>query len=222
MTKISFSQQEPEVVLQKRLTFSKGKIGQKFLQWLGDNHYLDAYCHRVDMTAIREGRIPTGMSIHHIWPLSGGGDNGFENLVLIENRLHQFIHQHYYNPKLLRLQYESSVVINVPDFKDKVALFADYQQMVFGKVEARRRQDVERRKVREERQQKFAQKVEAKNKLVQQKQQTVVARLAALLSEANTDMSYLQALREPLLPPTQRDCEIMKLLAKLAEYKLQK
>jgi RHS repeat-associated protein len=50
--------------------------------------------------SMQKGRVPEGMIVHHIIPLFRGGDNSFENLVLLDRSFHEqnFSALHYYPP----------------------------------------------------------------------------------------------------------------------------
>ena len=65
----------PSIVADGR-TFSN-RLDEKQLRAAGFN---DA-----DIALVRQGKVPQGWQVHHKKPLDDGGDNSFDNLVLIKN-----------------------------------------------------------------------------------------------------------------------------------------
>src|ERR1700741_2233826 len=53
-----------------------------------------------NMESLRRGKVPHGYNVHHIKPLDDGGDNRFDNLVLLPARpQHEAIHR-YLDPQI--------------------------------------------------------------------------------------------------------------------------
>lgn len=57
-----------------------------------------------NLESLRRGKVPHGYNVHHIKPLDDGGDNRFDNLVLLPARpQHEAIHR-YLDPQLRGLE----------------------------------------------------------------------------------------------------------------------
>lgn len=58
-----------------------------FLKRLGENQQelRAAGLNDADIALIQQGKVPSGFQVHHKKPLDDGGDNSFDNLVLIKN-----------------------------------------------------------------------------------------------------------------------------------------
>ena len=60
------------------------------------------------------GRVPHGFNVHHIKPLDDGGDNSFENLVLMRAHPdHEAVHR-YLDPQLKGLENGQSRTVKLP------------------------------------------------------------------------------------------------------------
>lgn len=51
-----------------------------------------------------EGRTPSLMNLHHVVPLAWGGSNDERNLILVEGRVHYFLHRKIYGAVNNRIQ----------------------------------------------------------------------------------------------------------------------
>jgi uncharacterized protein YjiS (DUF1127 family) len=63
---------------------------------------------------IRAGYVPDGFQVHHKLPLDDGGDNSFDNLVLIRNDPYHKIITNYQNSVTRDLSHGNSKNINWP------------------------------------------------------------------------------------------------------------
>jgi hypothetical protein len=80
---------------------------QAFLQYLveqrGDELRARGFTPR-NFESLQRGKVPHGYNVHHIRPLDDGGDNRFDNLVLLRaHPEHEAIHR-YLDPQLRGLQ----------------------------------------------------------------------------------------------------------------------
>jgi hypothetical protein len=64
--------------------------------------------------SLRRGKVPHGYNVHHIKPLDDGGDNRFDNLVLLRaHPTHEAIHR-YLDPQLKGLEVGHSRQVDLP------------------------------------------------------------------------------------------------------------
>jgi hypothetical protein len=67
-----------------------------------------------NLESLRRGKVPHGYNVHHIRPLDDGGDNRFDNLVLLPARpQHEAIHR-YLDPQLKGLERGEARRVNLP------------------------------------------------------------------------------------------------------------
>ena len=67
-----------------------------------------------NLESLRRGKVPHGYNVHHIKPLDDGGDNRFDNLVLLKaHPTHEAIHR-YLDPQLRGLEIGQTRRINLP------------------------------------------------------------------------------------------------------------
>jgi len=67
-----------------------------------------------NLESLRRGKVPHGFNVHHIKPLDDGGDNRFDNLVLMRaHPNHEAIHR-YLDPQLKGLQIGQSRQVSLP------------------------------------------------------------------------------------------------------------
>ena len=67
-----------------------------------------------NLESLRFGKVPHGYNVHHIKPLDDGGDNGFDNLVLLRaHPEHEAIHR-YLDPQLKGLERGQSRTVRLP------------------------------------------------------------------------------------------------------------
>jgi hypothetical protein len=66
-----------------------------------------------NLESLRRGKVPHGYNVHHIRPLDDGGDNRFDNLVLLRaHPEHESIHRHL-DPQLRGLAVGQSRRVNL-------------------------------------------------------------------------------------------------------------
>lgn len=67
-----------------------------------------------NLESLRFGKVPHGYNVHHIKPLDDGGDNRFDNLVLMRaHPEHEAIHR-YLDPQLKGLERGQSRTVRLP------------------------------------------------------------------------------------------------------------
>lgn len=67
-----------------------------------------------NLESLRFGKVPHGYNVHHIKPLDDGGDNRFDNLVLLRaHPEHEAIHR-YLDPQLRGLERGQSRTVRLP------------------------------------------------------------------------------------------------------------
>ncbi|MDY6407693.1 MAG: HNH endonuclease signature motif containing protein [Pseudomonadota bacterium] len=130
---IHFVLQPPEVTKALRKQFDKRKLNQVFVRWLFKQGLLNQYADIINLERAASGRVPHGFDVHHIVPLSGGGQNKFSNFCLIERSLHKFINKKCFDPALRGIRVGESVDIELPDF-GPVALRRDYNGFIDRKL----------------------------------------------------------------------------------------
>lgn len=130
---IHFVLQPPEVTKQLRKQFTHRKLNQVFVRRLYKQGLLEKYAHIINISRAASGHVPHGFDVHHIIPLSGGGQNRFSNFCLIEKSLHKFINKKCFDPALRHIKVGESVDIDLPDF-GPIALRRDYNGFIDRKL----------------------------------------------------------------------------------------
>lgn len=100
-----------------RESFQMGER-QAFLAHLaqqrGDEMRAQGFTER-NFESLRRGKVPHGYNVHHIKPLDDGGDNRFENLVLMRAHPdHEAIHR-YLDPQLKGLEVGQTRKVTLPE-----------------------------------------------------------------------------------------------------------
>ena len=90
---------------------------QAFLHYLVEQRSADlraqGFTER-NFESLRRGKVPHGYNVHHIRPLDDGGDNRFDNLVLLRaHPEHESIHR-YLDPQIRDLRVGQSRTITLP------------------------------------------------------------------------------------------------------------
>lgn len=116
MIKLQLTLQPPEVTKALRKEFDHKKMNQKFVKWLWRKGYLEPFKHQISLERARRGKIPFGFDVHHIVPLSCGGNNHVSNFCLIERSLHKFINKKCFEPALRGAHIGQTVYVELPDF----------------------------------------------------------------------------------------------------------
>ena len=122
---IYFTRQSPEVTKALRHEFKHSHITEEFLQKLYTTGTLNPILHKIYLPRLLKGKVPKGFDIHHIQPLSGGGNNSINNLCLIEKSLHRFLNKYCFDPALKDIQEGETVEIKIPDLPP-LALYCDF------------------------------------------------------------------------------------------------
>jgi len=122
---VKFTLQPPEVTKRLRKEFDHKRLHKVFVLWLYRTGRLNPYSHEIDLIRASRGLSPSNFDVHHIVPLSGGGQNRFSNMCLIERSLHRFINKKCFDPALKNIKVGETVIIDVPDFP-RVALRREY------------------------------------------------------------------------------------------------
>lgn len=66
------------------------------------------------LESLFKGKVPPGYNVHHIKPLDDGGDNSFDNLVLMRAHPdHEAVHR-YLDPQLKGLENGQSRTVRIP------------------------------------------------------------------------------------------------------------
>jgi len=123
---VLFTKMPKEYTREKRKEFDHKRLNRVFVLWLYRSGKLNPYVKEMNLARAARGLIPKGYDVHHIVPLSGGGNNKLSNLCLIEKSLHKFINRYCFDPALKRIKEGEALQINVPDFSH-IALRREYQ-----------------------------------------------------------------------------------------------
>lgn len=126
---IIFIKQPVEKTHDLRREFRHEKIGKKFLRHLLVKGLLKPLRGRINPYKVRAGKLPKGFDIHHILPLSGGGNNDLANLCLIERSFHKFLNRRCFDPALRNIKEGDCVEIDIPDLPP-VARYRDFSHFV--------------------------------------------------------------------------------------------
>lgn len=130
---VYFTLQPPEVTKKLRKEFDRRKLNRVFVRYLYRKGLLDKYAHVINLSRAEKGKIPHGFDVHHIVPLSGGGQNKLSNFCLIEKSLHKFINKKCFEPALRGIKIGQTVAIELPDF-GPIALRRDYNGFIDRKL----------------------------------------------------------------------------------------
>ena len=136
---VIFTRQPPEVTAALRREFKHSNVTEEFLKKLYVSGLLNPILHKIYLPRLLKGKPPKGFDIHHIRPLSGGGNNSISNLCLIEKSLHKFLNKYCFDPALKDIQEGETIEINVPDLPP-VALYCDFLPFI-QKTLAQRKQE---------------------------------------------------------------------------------
>lgn len=136
---VIFTRQSSERTRILRKAFKRHHVAERFLRRLYEMGALDHIRHRINIERLIRGKVPRGFDIHHIIPLSGGGNNSLNNLCLIEHSLHKFINRYCFDPALKDIQEGETVVIDVPDFPP-VALHREYMTFIIETLKKRNKE----------------------------------------------------------------------------------
>jgi len=90
---VIFTKQNREYTRQMRKEFDHKRLNRVFVLWLYRSGKLEPYAKQINLARAARGLIPRGYDVHHIVPLSGGGNNKISNLCLIDKSLHKFINK---------------------------------------------------------------------------------------------------------------------------------
>ncbi len=85
--RITFRKRLAEERRQLRREF-ESDVRKRFLQWLAEERraeILSAGLVSFDLDLMERGLVPPTHNVHHIIPLDDGGDNAFENLILLRS-----------------------------------------------------------------------------------------------------------------------------------------
>ena len=126
---VIFTKQNKEYTRLMRKEFDHKRLNRVFVLWLYRSGKLEPYAKQINLARAARGLIPRGYDVHHIVPLSGGGNNKISNLCLIDKSLHKFINKKCFDPALNRIKEGETTIVNVPDF-GRVALRRDYQSWI--------------------------------------------------------------------------------------------
>lgn len=141
--KMHFVRQQPDVVYKKREEFKHKNLTAAFLKYLDSQNCFEGKKDIFTDEVIASGKLPSGYSIHHILPLYGGGDNKLDNLQIVDDKLHKFLHTCFFIGKNKKFIYGKSVRIKVPALKP-VASLDDYTEFVKKHMAWHMREDLEK------------------------------------------------------------------------------
>ncbi|MCM1497251.1 MAG: HNH endonuclease [Clostridium sp.] len=99
MMTITFVKEQPSVVHRNRRNFS-GKFKQAFVSFCAYKGYFDGTFNKEQIRLAKKGRLPEGLTVHHITPLGGGGQNDFNNLTVISESFHKFLNKNFFDRQL--------------------------------------------------------------------------------------------------------------------------
>lgn len=127
--KIIFIRQSVQETRHLRHAFKREDVTAAFLKQLYFSGYANQFKDKLDLALLKEGIMPEKFDIHHIRPLSGGGNNALSNLCLIEQAFHKFINRHCFDPALRFVKEGEQVEIEVPNLAP-IAFYQDYGAFV--------------------------------------------------------------------------------------------
>lgn len=99
MITINFVKSRPSDVHKKRRDFSS-KFRQAFISYCAYKGYFDDIFSQEQIEKAKKGKLPSGLTVHHITPLGGGGINDFSNLCVISKKFHTFLNQNFFDKQL--------------------------------------------------------------------------------------------------------------------------
>ena len=108
-----------EEVKKLRAEYEKNNFIQRsFLKYLGQCGIMDGiFAKSVVMAALKNGARPKNYQVHHIVPLCCGGNNSFENLMLVHKDVHREIHDRIWTDiyKALRKNKFQAAYVDIPE-----------------------------------------------------------------------------------------------------------
>jgi 5-methylcytosine-specific restriction endonuclease McrA len=57
-------------------------------------------CGELNCKEAAKGKLPEGLTIHHILPLSLSGDSKWDNLVVLDEKLHEAMNKQIFEPQI--------------------------------------------------------------------------------------------------------------------------
>lgn len=120
----------PDVPVVEMVYHRRGKAERQALREAFDTERRQAFLHHLltersadlrargfterNFESLRRGKVPHGYNVHHIKPLDDGGDNRFDNLVLLRaHPEHEAIHR-YLDPQLKGLEAGQARTVQLP------------------------------------------------------------------------------------------------------------
>lgn len=80
--------------------FFRDRVKKSFVKYLAYEGYFNDIFNKKELKDAKVGKLPNYLDIHHIIPISGGGTNSFDNLVVLDKVVHKYINKEYFQPQL--------------------------------------------------------------------------------------------------------------------------
>ncbi len=127
---LEFIKQEPSYTKLKRKGFRETHIPEQFMYLLYRFGFLDRILNKIDLDDLLHGHFSkSSFDVHHIRPLTGGGDNRFRNLSLIERNFHRFLNKRCFDTILPKMKVGDKACLDIPNLTP-VALYEDYAPFI--------------------------------------------------------------------------------------------
>lgn len=100
---IDFERADHKHVTSTRHRF-RGQFREAFVKFCAYKGYFDDVFSQEQIASARKGKLPSGLTVHHITPIGGGGNNDFNNLCVISKKFHSFLNKNYFDCALRGLE----------------------------------------------------------------------------------------------------------------------
>ena len=114
----------PNLETRKKVRSDFAAIRKEFLIYVATNkreELLKEGFTKKQITTMKKGTCPKAYNVHHILPIHGGGDNGYDNLCIIRAKpVHEKLHNEYINPQIREMKDGDSRQIKLPSPKGAI------------------------------------------------------------------------------------------------------
>ena len=113
----------PDKQTRKRRRRAFNAVREEFLKHIGKTQepaLRDLGLTDKQIDQIKKGHAPVGYNVHHKLPIHGGGQNVFENLILMPIKPHDELHHKVMDPQVAQMQTGESKKVVIPWTDDMV------------------------------------------------------------------------------------------------------
>ncbi len=118
----------PDQQTRKRRRRQFNAVREEFLKHIGktqEQALRDMGLTDKQVEMVKKGHAPSGYNVHHKLPIHGGGQNVFENLILMPVKPHDELHHTVMDPQVAQMQTGDSKKVVIPWTDDMVYVPAE-------------------------------------------------------------------------------------------------